>query len=388
MNQQFQNNTVKSWERVLSNKEDLARLFKELRLDNYHDIKIVSRTFSNEDRLIVAVDVMDIQGIKDRVIIDATSGHPTWRQFINVTYESGKFTDIKIILFASDYGFDLCHHRGGGREELNCLARHNNKCGVRTFLVKGIMFNRSNQKISTKYEIVAKPDDVKFMPEVKLPSKEEVQRAEFWLGYYGMCHDADETYWYMENDIFGDWDWGHSIGVASLVGTLVIWSDGGLFLKLIGRTGSEVIDWIWANRKFAFEVVYRHCPITHETHQHCGAISIKIGHTPLREIFGQERNEKAEYGEYICLEEQKFMELADTIVEDYENHIPISKLLGPDIYERIRVVSKVERIPVHQLIRESVQLKIDQAYKNYPYITKGKERPDTLLTKPNNIIAK
>ena len=370
MNQESQNNTVKSWEHVLSKKEDIKRLFDELKLLNYQDIKVASRTFSYDDRLILAVDAVDMQGTRSRVIIDGTAGIPTWRQFINVTYESGKFADIKIILYGLDYGYDEpCHHRGGGRDELNYLARHNNKCGVRTYLVKGIKLNRSNQKISTNCEIVAKPDDVELVEGLIHLSEEDAHKAEFWYGYYGMCHDVDETYWYMENDIFGDWDCEHCIGVAGLVSTFVVWDDHGLFLKLTGRPGSEIIDWIWANRKFAFEVVYRHCPITHETHQHCGAISIKIESIPLRDIFRKDRNEKAECGEHIYLEEQKFMELAGTIVEDYENHIPINKLLGPDMYERIKVVSKIERIPVHQLIRESVLPKIDQAYKAYNFTT-------------------
>lgn len=38
MNQESQNNTLKSWARVLSQKEDLGRLFKDLKMDNYQDI--------------------------------------------------------------------------------------------------------------------------------------------------------------------------------------------------------------------------------------------------------------------------------------------------------------------------------------------------------------
>lgn len=372
MYQQSQNNAVKSWKRVLSTKEDIARLFKELGLDNYQDIKITSRTFSNDDRLIVAVDAVDPQGMASRVIVDATPGYPTWRQFINVTYESGKFTDTKIILYGEN-NRDYENPLAGGWRDLYYLTRYNNKCGVRTYLVKGIALDEDNQKLFTNREIVAKPDDVKFMPEVKHPSKAEVQKAEFWLGYYCQHCDDGEINIGMDDDIFGDWSLGYCVGQAGAE-THMVWNDDGLFLKLIGKPGSETIRWIWENRKFTFEVLYLHCPVTFETDQYYCGISIRLEDIPLQDVFRMDPDEKSRYGRLVHDEEWKFFDVARKIAEDYDdNYLPTRQLLGRDTYEHIKRIANLERTTVPELIREYIRPKINEALKKYPFIIEGEE---------------
>lgn len=177
-----------------------------------------------------------------RVIIDATAGHPTWRQFINVTYESGKFADTKIILYGENYR-DYRNPLAGGISELNYLARRNNKCGLRTYLAKGIELDNDNQKTFTNCEIVAKPEDVELVGELNHPSKEEVQKAEFWLGYYCQHVDPGEISFDNDDDILGDWNPGYCVGQAGAQ-TGIVWNEEGLFLKLIAKPDSETIRWI------------------------------------------------------------------------------------------------------------------------------------------------
>lgn len=367
MYQQSQNDAVQSWKHVLSTKEDIARLFKELRLDNHQDIKITSRTFSNDDRLIVAVDAVDPQGMASRIIIDATPGYPTWRQFINVTYESGKFTDTKIILYGKDYRH-YPDYLAGGRPELTYLVRRNNKCGLRTYLAKGIELDHDNQKILTNCEVVAKPDDVEPVEGLKHPSIEEILKAEFWLGYYCQHCDDGEINIGMDDDIFGDWSLGYCVGQAGAE-THMVWNDDGLFLKLIGKPGSETIRWIWENRKFTLEVVYLRCPVAYETHHNYCAISIRIVGIPLRDVFRMDPDDKSRYGQLVHDEKWKFFDVARKIAEDYDdNYLPTSQLLGPETYEHIKRIANLERTRVPQLIREYIQPKVDEALKKYPFI--------------------
>lgn len=316
MNHEFKNNAAKSWENVLSQKDDLVQLFDNLKLENYNDIQIVSRTYSNDDRLILAVDVVDIEGMTSRVIIDATAGIPTWRQFINVTYESGKFADTKIILYGQDFGH-YSDHLAGGKSQLNYLVRRNNICGVKTYLVKGIETDKDNQKIFTNRGIVSKPEDVELVEELKHPSKAEAQKAEFWVGYYCQHCDDGEISISMDDDIFHDWNPGRSTGIAD-VEAYVVWNDDGLFLKLVGGPGSEAVKWIWENRKFAFEVAYLNCPVTREIHQNYCAIAVKMNDYRLHEIFEMDPDKKWEYGRLIHDEEWKFLSVACKIAENYE----------------------------------------------------------------------
>ena len=103
MNQEFKNYSVVSWDKVLSGKEDIVKLFKELELQDYKDIKIVSRNYSDDNRLIMLIEASNINNNISRIIIDVTSGIPTWQQFINVTYDDGQPTDVKIILYGKNY---------------------------------------------------------------------------------------------------------------------------------------------------------------------------------------------------------------------------------------------------------------------------------------------
>ena len=44
-------------------------------------------------------------------------------------------------------------------------------------------------------------------------------------------------------------------------------------------------------------------------------------------------------------------------------HTPMNLLLEPDMYQRIKMISSLEGIPMSQLIREGIQLRIDQTDK-------------------------
>lgn len=50
-------------------------------------------------------------------------------------------------------------------------------------------------------------------------------------------------------------------------------------------------------------------------------------------------------------------------------HTSMNLLLEPDMYVRIKMISNLEGIPMSQLIREGIQLKIDQIDKKNNAIT-------------------
>lgn len=55
-------------------------------------------------------------------------------------------------------------------------------------------------------------------------------------------------------------------------------------------------------------------------------------------------------------------------------HTPMNLLLEPYMYQRIKMISSLEGIPMSQLIREGIQLRIDQTdKKNNAVITEKKQ---------------
>jgi len=175
MNQEFKNYLTVSWEKVLSNEENITTLFKNLKLEHYKDVKIVSRDYSEDGRLIALIEAHNGSDTH-KIIIDATSGIPTWQQFINITYDQGDSTDVKIILYGEDYQDFIFNAPAGGLYDISNLVRRNNKCAVDTYLVKGIDYDPNGQKNLNTIDIQEEPDDAEGDGSLHIPPKLVIQK--------------------------------------------------------------------------------------------------------------------------------------------------------------------------------------------------------------------
>lgn len=184
MNKNFQEFLTMGWERVLSSEADIIELFKMLNIKYLNNVQIISRTPLHDDRLTMLIGASDTNGKPFRIIIDATSGVPTWSQFINVTYDQGNDTDVKIILFDNGYEYDDIDADTASLTEISNLVRRNNKCGVSTYLSGAITFDPDGQKILGARSVKEYPVKVVIDGPLPLPSKRQVQEAEFWVDYY------------------------------------------------------------------------------------------------------------------------------------------------------------------------------------------------------------
>jgi len=323
MNQDFKNFLAVGWEQVLNNKEDMIELFKEMNIQCLKDIQIVSRQGLQDNRLIIIVAAKNINGNPFRIIIDATSGIPIWQQFINVTYDQGESTDIKIILYEKNYNEDQKDVTAGGLIEIGNLVRRNNQICVTTYLVKGISYDSKGQKTIDNCFVEEGPDDVDIDPSQPLPSKRQVQEAEFWTGYYYPQWANDPIG--IDDDIIDYWAPGYSL--SNDLKTVALWDDNGLFIKLIGESGSEAIQWIWDNRKGEFENKYPDCPVTLETNDKkpC-AISVRLLDISMTDLINMSSKEKEYYGDYVLGQEHVFGDIADGVVADYNEMIKTAKV--------------------------------------------------------------
>jgi|GEM_PF-3094266 len=313
MNQEFKNYLAVSWEKVLSNEESIANLFKDLKLEHYKDVKIVSRDCTDDNRLIVLVEAKDRMDSTIKIIIDATSGIPTWEQFINITYDQGDSTDVKIILYGKDYQDFSFDAPAGGLYDISNLVRRNNKCAVDTYLVKGIDCDPNGQKILTTITVEEEPDNVENDESLQIPPKLVIQKAEFWTGYYlpNLGAEPDD-----EDDDFEEWEPGYSLSDG--LSTRAFWNDEGFFIELRGKLNPDAVTWIWTNRKQLFQEKYPDCPVElkREDNQPY-AISVRIVNIPIKELIEMTPHDKWEYGELVYAEEHKFVEVADEAIDDY-----------------------------------------------------------------------
>lgn len=321
MNQEFKNYLAVSWDQVLSDEKEIINLLTKLNIPCIKNIVTVSREYTNDNRLIMLLEANNVNAKTFRFIIDATPGIPTWQQVINATYDHGNPSDIKIILYGEDYAdfsFDL---PAGGLYDISNLVRHINKCGGKTYLVKGIDYNATGQKILRPCVIEEKPEDVDIDANVMFPSKLDVQKAEFWTGYYlpQWCAEPDGS----DDDIINDWEPGYSLSFD--LSTKAFWNDEGFFIDLRGEAGSATIKWIWANQKHLFQEAYPDCSIElRSSDNEPYAISVKIVDIPIGKLIQVGPRDKWEYGELVYNEEHKFVSVAEEAISDYKKETKAS----------------------------------------------------------------
>lgn len=320
MNQDIQTCSSASWKQVLGSNDDIIKLFEELGITDLRNIQVLARNYS-EGRMILNIMADNPDDTSFRIIIDSTAGIPTWRQFIDVTYDRGASADIRIILYGKDYREYTNDFTAGGVIEIGNLVRRNNKCRVTTYLVKGIAVDSNDRKLIAGYNIEEGPDDVFVNPTSTLPSKRQVQEAEFWTGYYF-------PHWWTEpidvdDDIINDWAPGYSL--LNDLRTVASWSEEGFFIKLIEEQPSEAIHWIWNNKKIEFEAAYPGCDIILEkTDEDRHAISVRILNISMTDLIDMTPDEKWNYGEYVFAQEHTFHDIADGVIDDYCEMIKVA----------------------------------------------------------------
>jgi len=318
MNQDYQTYLTVSWEQVLCDNDEISELFEVLAIKDLKNMQVLSRTYSDDGRLIINITADNADDKTFRIIIDSTPGIPTWQQFINVTYDQGESADIRIILYGED---DREYGNGstaGGIIEIGNLVRRNNQCGVITYLVNGVAFNAHGQKIIDGCFIEERPNDVPVNPTQVFPSKRQVQEAEFWAGYY--FPQRENEYIDIDDDIITDWAPGYSIGKD--LRTVASWNDEGFFIKLIEEQASDAIHWIWNNKKSEFEAAYPNCDISLEKiDEKRYAISVRILKLSMTNLITMTPQEKWDYGDQVFVQEQVFYDVADGVVEDYNDAV-------------------------------------------------------------------
>lgn len=316
MNQTFQNYLTVSWDQVLCKDGDILEFFKLLGIKDLKDIQITSRTYSDDDRMIINVTADNEEDKIIRIVIDSTAGIPTWQQFVNVTYDQQDSADIKIILYGDEYRDYQTDFTAGGILEIGNLVRRNNLCGAATYLVKGIDFDRTGRKILNRCSIEEDPNSVPVDPNRILATKRQVQEAEFWTGYY-FPQAGPESIIEIYDEIIDDWAPGYSL--TNDLRTEASWNDDGFFIKLIEERPSEAIHWIWDNRRSEFEKAYPNCDITLDNIDgKLHALSIRILNISMTELIKMTPDNKWYYGDYVYGQEHNFKEIADSVVDDYE----------------------------------------------------------------------
>ena len=321
MKQDTKTYTSVGWKQVFCSDEDIKKLFEELEITDLSNIRILSRTYSDDGRMIINLTADNRDGTTFSIIIDSTAGKPTWGQFVDVTYDQGASADIRIILYGKDYSDRKDDFTAGGIIEISNLVRRNNRCRVTTYLIEGIAVDSAGQKILDSFYIEEGPSDVSVNPTETLPSKRQVQEAEFWTGYYFPNWGTDD--FGIDDDIINDWAPGYPL--TNHLRTVASWNDEGFFIKLTEEQPSDALHWIWNNKKSEFEAAYPGCDIKLEKlDEDRHAISLRILTISMSDLINMPPDEKSDYGEYVFGQEHVFSDLAEGILGNYNDMLKVA----------------------------------------------------------------
>ena len=174
----------KNWRRIsLTQKDEIVKLLHELEIENYEFIRIASRILINDDRCVVIVIAKRVDnGHLAKIAIDVKLGDPTWRQLTDLMYGFGSDSDVKIIVLAGESSREVAPPV----EEfwLSNYLRWVNCCGVHIYLAEAEDALLRENKMGISYSLIEGPGDSYQKNGSRLPSREEFEEKEFWIGCY------------------------------------------------------------------------------------------------------------------------------------------------------------------------------------------------------------
>jgi|GEM_PF-2158786 len=251
-----------------------------------------------------------------RTIIDVSFSAPTWQQYIDVTYNQGADCDYKVILYD-----ELCADFVPSSDSLPIgnLVRINNRCSVPTFFISAEDTLSWPTRQISDFEIMDSPDDVDANPGQKLPSKREVEEAEFWVPYYwGVLCGSD----YYEHNFEID-GCTSSYSAGRNLSSRVKWTQEGLFIELSPDTerrekGGKEIQWLWENKRGDIEAEYPGSSLTQgNTGIGSDFLSIRVDPTPFDECLSSPPEGKIDFAHFVNRQELDFVDLIEECLDEY-----------------------------------------------------------------------
>ena len=259
-----ENNFNVDFKDMLSDKQELNKIFNHIGQDQYEIGEILS-TYEKDDNRQGAIIMVQDNKIDElqKIIIDAIYGEPNSTQVKDVTYDQGAECDKRIILYTLENpGYTKNEYRHE-HEMAEGFVKINNDCGCDTFVVEVSL----DSDKTYKYNIEMFPDGKKWTSFKKLPAKLEFEKAVFKV-FYNQT-DWYEGYEHVEHmeDIAGWFDGTYwCLDIHGIEYIYPVWTEEGMFaqavsisdegktkLKSIKENNLKNLEKMFVNREITFE---------------------------------------------------------------------------------------------------------------------------------------
>lgn len=321
---------------------EMACLIRSIGILEVSSITVLSVTPLSDHRYstILEISAGKETGKNLKIIIDVSFGGPTWRQFLDVTYNSGADCDLKVNV--SNGPLDMTFDPFVAFVNLIGI---NNSCAIPTyFLEPNDSFLKAPRSIST-FKILAGPDDVDPKGSFEPPSKRKIGEAEFWIEYFqGPFAEGS-----LEGDLKAN-GLAPYYPVGRHLSIVVRWTEQGLFMDLKSETTDQEITWLWKHKKQDIEKQYSGSPLVLLPGDNAlQSLSIKINETPFSVCLQSMQSEKFSYAGLVQAKELEFCELIEKLLEDYHigkraTHAPMmTRYILMDLNHFLTVIKELLR---------------------------------------------
>jgi len=240
-----ENNFNINFKELLSNKQELTKIFNHIGQEQYEIGEILSTYEKDDNRQGAIIMVQDnkIDALQ-KIIIDTIYGEPNSTQVKDVTYEQGAECDIRIILhFSKRFGENKKQEFEYEQEMTEGFIKINNDCGCDTYLISASWSFGELEKPTYFYQTKIEPGNNRLTCLKKLPSKLEFEQAVFgifyhcsseWRNPHHIEHPENwfDNYWHL---IFHDISFRYPI-----------WNENGLFMHGVSKSeiGDVTLKWL------------------------------------------------------------------------------------------------------------------------------------------------
>jgi hypothetical protein len=312
----FKEGLGEEWRLEFIRDENLTDILDALEIPESDRYRVYSRRMIGDDRcqVLLVARPRETEKLK-KIIVDAKAGIPTWEQFIDVTYNTPIDIEKRIIVYDDVDETEEDYPYGEETTIWNLVAR-NNRCGVDTYQVKAhFAFRECCGRSFVQYLNNEAAREMDPQSSEKLPTKEEIQMAEFWHEYYrprhrftGAC--AQDHIWKDDDIVPGEigphWYFGDDIEME------VEWSASGVYIYVFSTGDDAEGKKQWNDKRLQIEQALSEYEVEFiERAGNLNTIRVKLESVDVMDIKSLDPARKMEIAEVIEDAEDKFSDLMD-----------------------------------------------------------------------------
>jgi hypothetical protein len=295
--------------------ETLSQVLNSVGVTNRQIIRI-ERTFRMDPDMYAVTFIFKEPDDKNlqRGIVDVKHGEPNCQQMMDLSFGIGEGCDLRIAMFDGKLNELDDLDPESSQYYTRCFAQILNSCGKETHVAR---MRSGGKKGKFMFVPISMPLDQCEMNFSELPSKEDFERAEFWLFFYGKRYFGwkprylEPRFWFQE----------HSSLSSDNVELTSKWNEDGIHLTALftlPMACNRFLRSFKAKLRTAWGSYNPLCMQIEEEAKNAKRLSVLLSELPFRNFVLAEEKEREELATCFDLAEQEFLYFIEEVIEENE----------------------------------------------------------------------